>query len=86
MSAFNINDKTIINKYKLNKEIYEGWTVKHFIINLDPLVDMIMKNDSYQRPFINRKELANWCSDNQPYYKKVIPEVVAYFADKYNIN
>ena len=44
-----------------------------------------MSYDSWTKPFNNRKELANWCKDNQPYYKKEIPEVVNYFAEKYNI-
>ena len=33
-----------------------------------------------------KEELKEFCMDNQPYYKKHIPEVVNYFAKKYNIN
>lgn len=47
---------------------------------------MIMKGDNWQKPFNNRKDLAKWYADNQPYYKKVIPEVVEYFYFIYNIN
>ena len=68
-----------------DKHIYEGWRVIDFINNLKPLVDMVMKGDSYIKPFNNRKALAEFCSDNQPYYKKVIPEVVDYFCSVYNI-
>lgn len=69
-----------------NKHIYEGWRVIDFINNLKPLVNMVMKGDSYMEPFNNRKTLAKFCADNQPYYKKVIPEVVDYFCSIYNIN
>ena len=31
------------------------------------------------------QELADWCRDNQPYYKKRIPEVNSYFARMYNL-
>ena len=68
-----------------DKHIYEGWRVIDFINNLKPLVDMVMKGDSYIEPFTNRKALAKFCADNQPYYKKVIPEVVDYFCYVYNI-
>lgn len=44
-----------------------------------------MNNDSWTKPFTNRKDLAKWCADNQPYYKKVVPEVVEYFCVTYNI-
>lgn len=68
-----------------NKHIWEGWTVGDFIDNLQDEVYIIMNGQSYIEPFNSREELSKWCTDNQPYYKKVIPEVVSYFADKYNI-
>ena len=68
-----------------DKHIYEGWRVIDFINDLKPLVDMVMKGDSYIEPFNNRKSLAKFCSDNQLCYKKVIPEVVDYFCYVYNI-
>ena len=46
---------------------------------------MVMIGNSYIEPFTNRKSLAEFCTDNQPYYKKVIPEVVDYFCYVYNI-
>ena len=69
-----------------NKHIYEGWRVIDFINNLKPLVEMIMKGNSCIKPFDNREYLANFCTNFQPYYKKVIPEVVDYFCSVYNIN
>lgn len=69
-----------------DKHIWEGWRVIDFINELKPQLDMIMKGDSWQKPFNNRKDLAKWCADNQPCHKKVISEVVEYFCAIYNIN
>ena len=70
----------------MEKHIWEGWTVQDFVDELEPSIKMIMKNNSYIKPFENKKQLKEWCIDNQPYYKKHIPEVVNYFSKKYNIN
>ena len=67
------------------KHIWEGWTVKDFIEDLEPTLDRIMQNNSWIKPIKNKTELKNWCIENQPYYKKYIPEVVNYFIKKYNI-
>jgi hypothetical protein len=69
----------------LNKHIYEGWTVQSFIDELEPSLEMIMSGSSWQKPFTTKQELKIWCMDNQPYYKKHIPEVVEYFSKKYKI-
>jgi len=69
----------------VQKEIYEGWTVGDFIADLEPLCDLIMSGGAIEKPFRTRAELADWTKSNQPYYKKVIPEVVEYFAAKYNL-
>ena len=69
----------------LNKHIWEGWTVQDFITELEPTLDMIQNGNSWQKPFKTKAELKSWCIDNQPYYKKYIPEVVNYLAKKYNI-
>ena len=69
----------------MNKHIYEGWTVQDFIDSLEPNLDMIQTNNSWQSPIADKNELKQWCMDNQPYYKKYIPEVVNYLAKKYNI-
>lgn len=66
----------------LNKHIWEGWTVQDFIDELEPSFVLIMSGQSWQKPFKTSDELKNWCKDNQPYYKKHIPEVFNYFKAK----
>lgn len=73
------------NKIDLNKHIWEDWTVKDFIDELENEINMIINNQSWKKPFKTIKEIANYCKDNQPYYKKEIPDVVNYFCNKYNI-
>lgn len=70
----------------LDKHIWEGWTVQDFIEDLEPVFNMIMSNRSHIRPFKTDSELKTWCKDNQPYYKKHIPEVFNYFKQKMNAN
>ena len=72
-------------KVEPQKHIWEGWTVNDFIEELEPLVNQIYNGNSIQKPFKNRQELKKWCMDNQPYYKKYIPDVVNHFANKHNI-
>ena len=69
----------------MDREIYEGWTVQDFIDELICQADLIMIGQSIHKPFKDRKELEKWCCDNQPYYKKPIPEVVEFFAKRYGI-
>lgn len=69
----------------LNKHIWEGWTVQDFINELEPLITMIQKGDSWKPKMVSKQDLKEYCIDNQPYYKKYIPEVVKYFATKHNI-
>jgi len=66
----------------LEKHIWEGWTVGAFIEDLEPTFNQIMNNNSWMKPFKTKDEIKAWCMDNQPYYKKYIPEVVKYFVDK----
>lgn len=63
----------------LDKHIWEGWTVQDFIGELEPTFNTIMRGNSWQKPFKDAEELKQWCRDNQPYYKKHIPEVFNYF-------
>lgn len=49
-------------------------------------LELIMQGRSWFKPFTSKQELAAWCRDNQPYYKKRIPGVVSYFARKYHLN
>ena len=69
-------------KINLNRHIWEGWTVQDFIDELEPLFEMIQNGNSWKQPFTSDKELKQWCMDNQPYYKKHIPEVYKYFKNK----
>lgn len=66
-----------------NKHIWEGWTVQSFINELEPTFDMIMNGNSWKKPFKDEKELKTWCMENQPYYKKHIPEVFNHFKNKW---
>ncbi len=69
----------------MKKHIWEGWTVESFVEALEPQLDMIMSGNAINKPFKNRQELKKWVMDNQPYYKKYIPDVVNHFAQKYNV-
>lgn len=68
----------------LDREIWEGWTPRMFIRELEPEIEQIMSGNSF-RKIRTREELKRYCMDNQPWYKKHIPEVVDYFARKYNL-
>jgi len=65
-----------------NKIIYEGWRIQDFIDALEPQFNQIMSDQSWQKPFTSKEELKKWCMENQPYYKKYIPEVVTYFQNQ----
>lgn len=69
----------------LQRVVWEGWTVQDFIDELEPQIDMIMRGESWTKPFKTKSELAKYTKDNQPYYKKTIPCVNAYFAKKYGL-
>lgn len=68
-----------------NKHIWEGWTVQDFINDLEPTFDRIISNskDFGTKPFTDDKQIKKWCMDNQPYYKKHIPEVYTHFKKKF---
>jgi len=72
-------------KVDFNKHIWEGWTVGDFIDALEMQLDLIQEGRSWQAPMKTKAEIKKWCMDNQPYYKKHIPDVVNYFCDKYGI-
>ena len=67
-----------------DKHIWEGWTVQDFINELEPTFNMILRQDNFlwQGGFKDKKEVRDWCKDQQPYYKKHIPEVANYFIKK----
>jgi hypothetical protein len=62
----------IMNK---DKHIWEGWTVGDFIDDIEPVFDRCA-------PFMDKKSLKRWVAQEQPYYKKHIPEVYKYFLNK----
>ena len=73
----------------LDKHIWEGWRVRDFITELQPQLDQMFENWRYSytdKPFMTKEEMRNWCKENQPYYKKRIPEVSNYFIQRYNLN
>lgn len=69
----------------LNKHIWEGWTVQNFIDELEDLVQLAVVGESHFKTIATKQQLKEFCKDNQPYYKKHIPEVVNYFAKKYSL-
>ncbi|MBQ6520570.1 MAG: hypothetical protein IJI14_17815 [Anaerolineaceae bacterium] len=69
-----------------NKHIWDGWTVQDYISELEPQIQVIMSGASWRKPFETVEELGKWCVENQPYYKKRIPEVVSYFKRKYHLS
>jgi hypothetical protein len=69
----------------LQRHIWEGWTAQDFIDELSDQIDRIMRGESWQKPFKTKAELSKFTKENQPYYKKSIPEVNAYFARKYGL-
>lgn len=71
-----------MKEINLQKHIWEGWRVIDFINDLEPTFNMIVSGQSWMKSFESDKELKEWCMDNQPYYKKYIPEVVNYFKNK----
>lgn len=67
----------------LEKHVWEGWTVQDFIDDIEPIFDLIMTNRGYLMPFTDTEQVKEWCKNNQPYYKKHIPEVYNYFKIKF---
>jgi hypothetical protein len=68
----------------LNRHVWEGWTVQDFINDLEPTFNQIQSGGSWHPKFteVDHAKLKQWCMDNQPYYKKYIPEVYSYFKSK----
>ncbi len=67
-----------------NKHIWEGWTVGDFIDDIEPSFDTIQNGNDWglNTKFKDKSELKKWVKDEQPYYKKHIPEVYNYFLQK----
>ena len=72
-------------KINLNKHIWEGWSVGDFIKEINPTFEWIIKQyGAKAKHFISDSELKEWIKQEQPYYKKHIPEVYKYFLNKLN--
>ena len=67
------------------KHILEGWTVEAFIKDLSWQLEMIQSGRSILKKIETKAALKKWCMENQPGYKKYIPEVVQHFAELYNL-
>ena len=67
-----LNVLEIMNR---DKHIWEGWTVGDFIDDIEPTFDKCA-------PFMDKHSLKRWVEQEQPYYKKHIPEVYEYFLNK----
>jgi IS1 family transposase len=46
------------------------------------MFNQIMEGQSWKKPFVSKAEVKEWCKDNQPYYKKHIPDVCNHFIKK----
>ena len=68
-----------MSKKQINfeREVWEGWTVGDFI----KWLELPWQYKKWDNP--TRQEMSKWLRDEQPSYKKHIPEVVAYFWDRY---
>jgi hypothetical protein len=67
----------------LIRDVWEGWTPQDFIDELEPWFDRMMTSSSLLEPrILSNEDLKKWCKENQPYYKKHIPEVYRYFKNR----
>ena len=56
--------------------------LENFIDDAAPIIKIIMAGQSSTTKFFTKQDLKKWLRDNQPYYKKHIPDVVNYFLSK----
>lgn len=66
-----------------DKVIFNGKTVKDFIVSIEQSVQDVMDDLTCFDPPKNRIELCRLIRDLQPIYKGIIPEVNEYFVEKY---
>ena len=57
-----------------DRHIWEGWTVQDFIDELELSFEF--------QTFETKDDVRKWCREDQPYYKKHIPEVANHFIKK----
>lgn len=68
-----------MSKIDYSKHIWEGWTVQNFVDDLEVIFYF------HQDNLKTKEDVKKWCTDNQPYYKKYIPDVVNHFCNKLSI-
>lgn len=68
-----------------NKIYYEDWTIENFINALELPVKYAITGYSYLKPIKTKEDLKEFLKNNQPYYKKHIPEVYNHFKQKYKL-
>lgn len=78
-----LTQRIVSKPLQMNKVIWEGWTAQNFVDELQPQLDMIMRGEAITAPFENRLDMFKWIRENQPYYKKDIPEMKEYFCRRY---
>jgi len=62
-----------------DKHIWEGWTVGDFIDDIEVAFNYRSRYSNFWK---SKEDLKKWVKDEQPYYKKHIPEVYNYFLQK----
>ena len=65
-----------------DKHIWEGWTVGDFIDEIELTFNWTLKQYG-KKHWPSKSDLSKWVKDEQPYYKKHIPEVANYFIKKW---
>lgn len=74
-----------MSRINFDKHIYEGWTVEDFINELKDIYPITYEMGKEVSLLTSKEEVKKWCMDNQPHYKKHIPDVVKFFINKYKI-
>lgn len=72
----------MINIKNPDRHVWEGWTVKDFIKEIEIFFDSKARMVPGYWSNKTRSEINKWCMDEQPYYKQHIPEVADYFYQK----
>lgn len=62
-----------------NKHVWEGWTVRMIVDDLEWMFIEIMENRSHSKRFKSREEVSKWCTSNQRGPKKYNKDVVDHF-------
>lgn len=66
-----------MKEVNFDKEIWEGWTVSDFIES----VQFVVLQKAITNQLHTKQELKDLLKDEQPYYKKHIPDVYNHFIN-----